>query len=557
MLFIIMLLVSVMPVFADEGSEVPPITLNVKAGELSSLIPESKKYKITNLKLIGELNIDDILFIREMGACRNYLNEGCLQHLDISDVTFVGHGSCWEYSEYGDLLSYVDLKTNEHIFYGSQSLQTIKLPRTLKYLGKGFLAECDNLVSVTLPSALNDFDPTAFDDCGKLTSIMIDAKNPYFHSDDSVLFNKDCTELVFAAKLTDYVIPNSVVRIRSSAFSNCSGLTSVTFPSGLTEIGSGAFKGCSGLTSLTFPSGLTEIGSGAFEDCSGLTSLTLPPGLTTIAGSAFRYSSGLTSVTFPSGLTRIEGYAFSGCSGLTSLTFPSGLTEIGNGAFEDCSGLTSLTFPSGLTTIEDSVCCGCSGLTSLTFPSGLTTIEASAFKYCSGLTSVTFPPSLTRIKDSAFSNCSGLTSVTFPSGLTEIGSLAFSGCSGLTSLAFPSSLTTIGQGAFFNASNIKSIYSYASFPPKLGVDVFNDKVQQTSILYVPKDSYQDYWFSDTWGNFENIKTFDASAVEPVFTADDASETSRYTVGGQKQGNPVKGLNIIKMSDGSVKKIMVQ
>lgn len=373
MLFIIMLLVSVMPVFADEGSEVPPITLNVKAGELSSLIPESKKYKITNLKLIGELNIDDILFIREMGACRNYLNEGCLQHLDISDVTFVGHGSCWEYSEYGDLLSYVDLKTNEHIFYGSQSLQTIKLPRTLKYLGKGFLAECDNLVSVTLPSALNDFDPTAFDDCGKLTSIMIDAKNPYFHSDDSVLFNKDCTELVFAAKLTDYVIPNSVVRIRSSAFSNCSGLTSVTFPS----------------------------------------------------------------------------------------------------------------------------------------------------------------------------------------GLTEIGSLAFSGCSGLTSLAFPSSLTTIGQGAFFNASNIKSIYSYASFPPKLGVDVFNDKVQQTSILYVPKDSYQDYWFSDTWGNFENIKTFDASAVEPVFTADDASETSRYTVGGQKQGNPVKGLNIIKMSDGSVKKIMVQ
>lgn len=105
--------------------------------------------------------------------------------------------------------------------------------------------------------------------------------------------------------------------------------------------------------------------------------------------------------------------------------------------------------------------------------------------------------------------------------------------------------------------NLKTIYSYASFPPKLGVDVFNDIVQQTSILYVPKDSYPDYWISDTWGNFENIKTFDASAVEPVFTADDASETSRYTVGGQKQDNPVKELNIIKMSDGSVKKIMVK
>ncbi len=534
MLFIIMLFVSVMPVFADEGFEVPPITLNVKAGELSSLIPKSKKYKITNLKLIGELNIDDILFIREMGACRNYLNEGCLQHLDISDVTFVGHGSWWEYSEYGDLLSYVDLKTNEHIFYGSQSLQTIKLPRTLKYLGKGFLAECDNLVSVTLPSALNDFEPLAFENCGKLTSIMIDAKNPYFHSDDSVLFNKDCTELVFAAKLTDYVIPNSVVRIWNSAFSNCSGLTSVTFPSSLTWIGYWAFEGCSGLTSLTFPSSLTWIGDAAFRNCSGLTSLSFPPGL-----------------------TRIKDSAFSGCSGLTSLTFPSSLTTIGSSAFSGCSGLTSLTFPPGLTRIEDSAFSGCSGLTSLTFPSGLTTIGSSAFSGCSGLTSLTFPPGLTRIEDSAFSGCSGLTSVTFPSVLTEIGSLAFSGCSGLISLAFPSSLTTIGQGAFFNASNIKTIYSYASFPPKLGVDVFNDKVQQTSILYVPKDSYQDYWFSDTWGNFENVKTFDASAVEPVFTADDASETSRYTVGGQRQDNPVKGLNIIKMSDGSVKKIMVQ
>ena len=442
LLIAIMWVAGVATTFADDGSVTPTISLNVKEGELRSLIPESKKYKITNLKLTGELNIRDILFIREMGACRENYNKGCLQHLDISDVTFVGNGSFREFSEDGDLLFYVDLKTNRNIFYGSQSLQTIKLPRTLKFLGKGFLAECDNLVSVTLPSALNDFEPLAFENCGKLTSIMIDAKNPYFHSDDSVLFNKDCTELVFAAKLTDYVIPNSVVRIWNSAFSNCSGLTSVTFPSSLTWIGYWAFEGCSGLTSLTFPSSLTWIGDAAFRNCSGLTSLSFPPGLT-------------------------------------------------------------------------------------------------------------------RIKDSAFSGCSGLTSLTFPSGLTTIGSSAFSGCSGLISLAFPSSLTTIGQGAFFNASNIKTIYSYASFPPKLGVDVFNDKVQQTSILYVPKDSYQDYWFSDTWGNFENVKTFDASAVEPVFTADDASETSRYTVGGQRQDNPVKGLNIIKMSDGSVKKIMVK
>ena len=307
LLIAIMLVAGVVTTFADDGSVPPPISLNVKAGELSSLIPESKMYKITNLKLTGELNIDDIVFIREMGACQGCDNKGCLQHLDILDVTFVGDGS---YRYDGGYYSFnVDLKTNRNIFYGSQSLQTIKLPRTLKSLGVGFLEGCNNLVSVTLPSALNDINLFAFDNCGKLTSIMIDAKNPYFHSDDSVLFNKDCTELVLAAKLTDYVIPNSVVRIRSKAFSNCSGLTSVTFPSGLTRIGSFAFAGCSGLTSVTFPSGLTTICDDAFSGCSGLTSLIFPSGLTTI-GSAFDGCSGLTSLTFPSSLTWIGRYAF-------------------------------------------------------------------------------------------------------------------------------------------------------------------------------------------------------------------------------------------------------
>ena len=298
-------------------------------------------------------------------------------------------------------------------------------------------------------------------------------------------------------------------------------------------IGDFAFCDCSGLTSLTLPSGVTEIGSYAFSGCSGLTSLTLPSGVTVIDSGAFSGCSGLTSLTLPSGVTVIGSYAFSGCSGLTSLTLPSGLTRIGDFAFRDCSGLTSLTLPSGVTEIGEDAFTGCSGLTSLTLPSGVTEIGSSAF-----------------------SGCSGLTSLTFPSGLTRIGSSAFSGCSGLTSITLPSGVTKIGSGAFHHCSGLTSIYVYAGKLPNMGSDVFDGCDVKKCTVYVPKGTYDDYWLSE-FGYFENIVEFDPTGIKNVITSNDAKELYRYSVNGQSLSAPAKGLNIVKYSDGSVKKVAVQ
>ena len=276
------------------------------------------------------------------------------------------------------------------------------------------------------------------------------------------------------------------------------------------KLGDHVFYDCSGLTSLTLPSGLTEIGVGAFEACSGLTSITLPSGVTSIGECAFIYCRGLTSITLPSGVTKIGNDAFEACSGLTSLTLPSGLTEIGHGAFQDCSGLTSLTLPSGVTEIGDLTFTACRGLTSLTLPSGVTSIG-----------------------DYAFYACSGLTSITLPSGLTSIGDDAFQYCSGLT-----------------------SIYVYTEKLPKMGSSVFGDCDAKKCTVYVPKGTYDDYWLSE-FGYFENIVEFDPTGINNVITSNDAKELSRYSVNGQRLSAPTKGLNIVKYSDGSVKKVAVQ
>ena len=271
---------------------------------------------------------------------------------------------------------------------------------------------------------------------------------------------------------------------------------------------------------------------------------------------AFLNCSGLTSLSLPSSLTSIEREAFAGCSGLTSLSLPSSLTSIKYRAFYGCSGLTSLSLPSSLTSIEYYAFYGCSGLTSLSLPSGITSIDWNAFSGCSGLTSLTLPSSLTSIDSGAFSGCSGLTSLTLPSSLTSIDSGAFSGCSGLTSLSLPSGLTSIGDGAFRGCSGLTSIYVYTEKLPNMGSDVFDGCDAKKCTVYVPKGTYDDYWLSE-FGYFENIVEFDPTGINNVITSNDAKELSRYSVNGQRLSAPTKGLNIVKYSDGSVKKVAVQ
>lgn len=55
-------------------------------------------------------------------------------------------------------------------------------------------------------------------------------------------------------------------------------------------------------------------------------------------------------------------------------------------------------------------------------------------------------------------------------------------------------------------------------------------------------------------NFEyNSESMNVSNVN----VDNATEVSRYTVGGSQLSSPRKGINIVKMSDGSVKKLIVR
>ena len=230
--------------------------------------------------------------------------------------------------------------------------------------------------------------------------------------------------------------------------------------------------------------------------------------------------------------------------------------EIGEKAFYDCGRLTSLTLPVGITSIGYDAFAYCSGLTSLTLPAGITSIGEYAFYGCSGLTSLTLPAGITSIGEYAFSRCSGLTSLTLPAGITSIDKYAFSGCSRLTSLTLPAGITSIGEFAFSYCSGLTSIYVYAEKVPRIGRYAFEGCASRKCTLYVPKGTYDNYRLSE-FGYFENIVEFDATGIDKTTTSTDVEEVSRYSLNGQRLAVPVKGLNIVKYSDGTARKVVVK
>lgn len=138
----------------------------------------------------------------------------------------------------------------------------------------------------------------------------------------------------------------------------------------------------------------------------------------------------------------------------------------------------------------------------------------------------------------------------------EIGEYAFAYCSGLTSLTLPAGITSIGEFAFSYCSGLTSIYVYAEKVPRIGRYAFEGCASRKCTLYVPKGTYDNYRHSE-FGYFENIVEFDATGIDKTTTSTDVEEVSRYSLNGQRLAVPVKGLNIVKYSDGTARKVVVK
>ena len=92
-------------------------------------------------------------------------------------------------------------------------------------------------------------------------------------------------------------LPESLKLLGGSAFEDCTKLTSIVIPSGIRQLGA-TFRGCVSLSQVTLPDGLEEIGAGVFVGCRSLTSLHIPDSVTDFDLEALALS-GVTHFVWP------------------------------------------------------------------------------------------------------------------------------------------------------------------------------------------------------------------------------------------------------------------
>lgn len=376
LLFVILvLLCGINPTYADTSKE-----LYVGRGNLSSLLPERERFKITDLTLSGRLNSSDLEVIRQMGGCQKEGGSrynGHLRYLDLSNAEFVGDETFEIIS--GNHTSYYRLNygRGDKLFSDMKSLHTIKLPNSLEIMGNYLFSYCDSITSVTLPKSLKSLPDYGCSSCfyedDNLTSILIDDSNPYYSSDGSALFDKCKTKMIFAVNsLREYAIPSSVSEIDNSAFENCRHLKTLVLPLRLKRknVCASNFLNCDSLYSIS----VDEKNPYLCSDGSALYN---------------KHKSELVFVchtvrkmSIPSSVTEIGDYAFSKCTNLTSIELPSGVISLGRDAFNGCTNLSSITLPYGVGAIWNASFYGCESLRSITLPSKLSYIGTDAFYGC-------------------------------------------------------------------------------------------------------------------------------------------------------------------------------
>jgi len=175
-------------------------------------------------------------------------------------------------------------------FAGSQSLQTITIPRSVISINYGALA-----------------------DCPSLTEIHVDTANTHYDS------REDC---------------NGIVCTWKGKLMLVAGCRTTRIVDDIRYIAPQAFRGVGGLSEIALPEKMDEIGEEAFRDCKDLTAFAVPQGVRFVEEGTFSGCAKLQTVTLAKSVERLRKDSFKGCTALQRIVCIKKYPPIVEDAFE-------------------------------------------------------------------------------------------------------------------------------------------------------------------------------------------------------------------------------
>lgn len=549
-------------------------------------------------------NLTDIILPGSLTSINDYTFSGCKSLTSITlpeGLTTIGNGAFIGCNLKNITLPKSLTYIGNRAFVGCSNLSSIRIPAGVTYIGTAPLCGCSGLTSIKVEDGNTKYH--AVENCLIQTDTQIllsGCKNSRIPADGSV---KSIGRGAFADcnDLSDIVIPSTVTQIEGGAFNGCNKLiqvensisyvgkwvvgcaysaTSVTLRDDTVGIADYAFYNCKQLTQVTIPSGVKNIGTDAFSDCNNLiqkeggawyvdkwvigcdtsaTNIKLRNGTVGIADRAFYNHSALTDITIPSGVIIVGNWAFASCNNLMTAVLPNSVTHIGNWAFWDCR-INYIAFPSNLVSIGNGAFYSCSNAAvDYNIPSKVISVGNFAFAYCR-MTGISIPNSVTYIGKGAFFKCNDLKYIELPFvGSTPNGTVNthfgyIFGADSNTGNAYyvPKSLTkvsfrgtakdfTIDENAFYGLTGVTVVQEFqVRYNYDNGSGGWINYVSKGSHAIKPTDPTKDGYRLVGWFYGDREWNFDTDTV-----TEDMVLTARWT-----EISTSKGLNYTSNGDGT-------
>lgn len=354
----------------------------------------------------------------------------------------------------------------------------------------------------------------------------------------------------------------TVTSVGNGAFNFCKQLTSIVLPNTITEIKKGAFSYCEGLTSFELPNSVSKIGTGVFSACESLDKIIVSPD-----NNYFKYENQMLlskdgteliqvlykkkgELSIPNTVKTVYANALNWCQNITSIEIPESVETIQPGAFSQTFGVSSVVVNKGNKNykVENDNLLTYDGETLMYVPYSISTL--------------TIPNSVKKIESYAvYNNIRIKNEIIIPDNVVEIGNYAFEDCVNVPSVTLGKGLKKIYRGAFSSLRKCKTVNVKAEEPPVVEENNF-EEILETAQLNVPEASFSAYKNSEyVWSRFSNLKpqegvAEDVTGVESLnIKENDIQE--RYDLRGISQRNPTRGLNIVRLKNGTTKKYILR